>query len=525
MRTTTTADFIAAYRTARQQGVPLVGIQTPDPQATMERLKNNSDPSTPLIGWDVCQGWRGLNKAGLAAIIAALATDDPEEIAAATGQPVEMLIGPAVKLRGYDPVEDALGSVLFLQNAHRYLSDDTPSGAAFVQAVWNLRDRYKADGRTLVIMGPSLTMPAELGTDVLVLDEPLPDDGELETIVREVCKAGEVVIEDAGPAIDALRGLPSFSAEQAVALSLIDGTLDRGALWERKRQMIAATPGLSVYQGGETLDDVGGCEAIKALLRAEAKGREPFRCVYFNDEIEKMLGGAIDGAGDGGVSKDALQVHLTEMQAFLKTGSTGALLVGPPGAAKSFIAQTVGASAGVPTIVADYSGGKNSLVGKSEANFRAMFKTLWAVSGGRVLFLATCNKQVDIPPEVKRRYSAGIWFFDLPTPEEQEVIWRMKLKKYGHDLKAKRPPYPGWTGYEIETCCHTAWRLNISLERAADYIVPVAKSAAKEIEALRTQADGRWLSASKPGVYRRSPEVEAPPTERAGRRLGSRERV
>jgi hypothetical protein len=62
----------------------------------------------------------------------------------------------------------------------------------------------------------------------------------------------------------------------------------------------------------------------------------------------------------------------------------------------------------------------------------------------------------------------------------------------------------GWTGAEIKNCCNIAWRLNCSLTEAANYVVPVSKSAADEIEKLRQGAEGKFISASTSGFYRRA---------------------
>lgn len=43
-----------------------------------------------------------------------------------------------------------------------------------------------------------------------------------------------------------------------------------------------------------------------------------------------------------------------------------------------------------------------------------------------------------------------------------------------------------------QECCRKAWRLNLSLSESAQYIVPVARSAADQIERLRQQASGRF---------------------------------
>ena len=63
--------------------------------------------------------------------------------------------------------EDA---VLVFANAQRFWTD--PQVA---QAIWNLRDVFKANGRTLTLLTtPGAVLPDELTQDVLVLDEPLP---------------------------------------------------------------------------------------------------------------------------------------------------------------------------------------------------------------------------------------------------------------------------------------------------------------------------------------------------------------
>jgi hypothetical protein len=46
-------------------------------------------------------------------------------------------------------------------------------------------------------------------------------------------------------------------------MSLVKRELDTADLWERKRQIIEQTPGLSVWRGGETFEDIGGVENVK----------------------------------------------------------------------------------------------------------------------------------------------------------------------------------------------------------------------------------------------------------------------
>jgi hypothetical protein len=50
----------------------------------------------------------------------------------------------------------------------------------------------------------------------------------------------------------------------------------------------------------------------------------------------------------------------------------------------------------------------------------------------------------------------------------------------------------------------------MSLKQSAEYIVPVARSAADQIESLRQQSSGKYLSASHPGVYEYSRNGSTP---------------
>ena len=59
----------------------------------------------------------------------------------------------------------------------------------------------------------------------------------------------------------------------------------------------------------------------------------------------------------------------------------------------------------------------------------------------------------------------------------------------------------GWTGAEIKECCRKAHRLGITPTQAARYIVPVSRSAAQQIKALRQLASAKFISASTRGVY------------------------
>lgn len=474
---------IQQFKAARRVSAPIVVLRTADQIAAVSAIQQSFNGSPPpMITWDLARGMAPLNPEGEEAF----RDLDVEPIM--TANPAETL-GLALKL----PAK----SILFCYNFHRVIQEPSVS-----QGVWNVREDFKTDGRTLVLLGPDMTLPAELQADALVIDEPLPTEQQLATIILSQLDAAGIAAKVDEPtlvkATDAVAGLAAFPAEQAVAMSLSPEGIDVAGLWERKRQAIEQAPGLSVWRGSETFDDIGGVDNAKGFGRSILAGTIPPRAIVFIDEIEKAMAG---GAGDtSGVSQEMLGTMLTWMQ---DKAVTGMLLVGPPGAAKSAYAKALGNTGGVPTIAFDLGGMKGSLVGQSGSNLRTALKVVDAVSQGRALVVATCNSLATLPPELRRRFTFGTFFFDLPSAAERETIWLIYARKYGifGPQTKERPRDDGWTGAEIKACCDIAARLQITVTAAASYIVPVAKSAAESIQKLREQASGRFISASEPGVY------------------------
>jgi len=475
-------DLIAQFKSARNVSVPIVAIQTPDPGATCLSLKEALPDNIPLISWNIVSAFSGLNEEG-----SHVATDN----SVAAGDPISALVKAKEKFPA--------GSILFMFNAHRLLHELT-----VVQAIWNLRDEFKNKPCMLVLLGPDIKLPIELQQDVLVLDEPLPGTEELKSIVDLTAKNKTAKLAtpvDYDKAVTALRGLPAFAADQVMALSVQNREVVYDLLWERKRQMIEDTPGLSIYRGTEKFEDIGGLDHIKSYMKRVISGKDAPSVVVFLDEIEKSWAGATSGTSDSsGVSQGFLGTMLTYQQ---DRNADGMLFIGPPGAAKSAFAKAVGNEADILTVIFDTQSMKNSLVGESESNLRNALKVITAICGEnkRALFIGTCNKWASLPPELRRRYG-DTFYFDLPDEDERKAIYSIYTKKYNVPVKQIKDVIgEAWTGAEIERCCQKAYRLGMTLKEAAQFIVPVSKSAADEIDALRKQADRKFLSSAYPGPY------------------------
>jgi SpoVK/Ycf46/Vps4 family AAA+-type ATPase len=119
-----------------------------------------------------------------------------------------------------------------------------------------------------------------------------------------------------------------------------------------------------------------------------------------------------------------------------------------------------------------------------------------------VFVVATCNDISRQPPEFARaeRFD-GVFFVDLPSPEQRRAIWQIYLDLFGLDAHQKLPADEQWTGAEIRACCRLAALLDLPLVQAAQNVVPVAVTNAEAVERLRTWASGKCLSADQAGIY------------------------
>lgn len=499
-------DVIDLFISARRAGTPLIAIQSSDQLDLLRRLFIAAgNGKTVKFIWDAV---RGMVPVGDSAKDAA--RSNGWELDAETGG-VVMTNNPtsAVVLAQKLPK----GSILAMVNSHRFLDDPV-----LATGIYNLRDPFKSSKRTLLLTGTTFSLPSEL-TDVLLLDEPLPSDGDLAAKFIQIYENGHG--EDAhcenniaSSCVDAARGLSAFAAEQVFAMSLTkdDPGVDVESCWERKRAAINQVKGLKFKRDGLTFDDIGGNLAFKAFMTQYVSGPRRPGCVLFWDEVEKAVAGS-SGLGDSsGVAQDFHGTFLSWME---DSGHDGMISVGLPGTGKTFCGRAIGPTFGIPTVSLDVGALKGSLVGQSEQAVREALKVIDSIAGKDGAFVfATCNSESSLSPEFKRRFHCDRWYWGLPTKEERLAIWKIQLVQYGlmnvntatkqreRASEAMAVDDENWTGAEIRNCVDLAWRLNCSFPEAARYVVPIAKSNPKVLSVLRQAADGNWLSASTPGPYR-----------------------
>lgn len=496
------------FKNVRRAGVPLVAISTSDAAACIKgcvATLNGKATDCPLLEWNIVEGLKGMNEAGREVFADPDQSDDPRIQQQMTFNPTEMLgtlsAKANVKVGKKLLLENA---VIFLHMANRLLEAERVEGLGFITGIWLCRDAFKSNGITLVLLAPMITLPPELKQDIIVLDEPLPNDEELakvcESIVADADMKPEVFTKDRDKVVSTLRGLSAFAAEQTVAMSLGKSGIDVPELMKLKRAYVSQLPGVEVREDKITFADIAGYDNVKSILTRKIKGKRPPRLCLWWEELEKAFAGS--QTDTSGTTQDQIASMLVWLQDRLNEDRLSAImLVGHAGTGKSAISMAVRNEAQCECLRMDFGGMKDSLVGSSEKRIRSVLKVVDAMAGGHILVIATCNSVTGLPSPLLSRFAMGQYMFDLPQKEEGEALWKLKRKKYGIPESEPNPTDDPLTGREINQCCFLADDLKMPLAKAIKYITPIHTSGAADIEALRNQAHKRFLSATNEGIY------------------------
>ncbi len=383
---------------------------------------------------------------------------------------------------------------------------------------------FKGTEKIMILMSPYQKTPPELEKDLVVLDFPLPEAGELGEVLERVLRKSRVrppSPEVREKLVRAALGLTLDEAEKVYRKAIVQsGRLSEEEVeivLSEKKQLIRRNGILEYLEEDETIDEVGGLEELKRWLTQRAEA--------FSDK--------------------AREYGLPQPK--------GMLILGVPGCGKSLIAKTTSKLWGLPLLRLDmgrvYDG---SMVGKSEANLRSALKTAESISpailfideldkafagsagssdsdGGTssrifgsfltwmqekrspVFVMATANRVDRLPGEFLRKGRFDeIFFVDLPTPLEREAIFRIHLRKRRRDisrfdLEELAKVSEGFSGAEIEQAIVAAMYEAFAQGREFNQLdiiaaikstLPLSRTMTEQVTALRDWARQRARPAS-----------------------------
>jgi hypothetical protein len=394
----------------------------------------------------------------------------------------------------------------------------------------SLPSKPRDDAQAIIIIAPSGEVQPELSNHATVLQWSLPDREEIEALLDATIESlpdelqAKAVNGNRDAVIDAAVGLSGEEAQATFARSLVQlRTIDPAVIAQEKKRVIAKGGVLEWFDplpGG--LDAVGGLDNLKAWLVSRSLAYSP------------------------------------EARAYGLPAPKGALLVGVPGCGKSLTAKAIGTAWQVPVIRLDLGALKSKYVGESEGNLRKALaqveaigrcvvwideieKALAGATGeagdggvsadalgailswmqdrqGESFVIATANSAEKLPPELLRKGRFDeVWWVDLPDPDERAAIAAAALRSHGRDAKQVKVDLAkvakatdSFTGAEIAALVPDAMFFAFAdkgreistadLMAAAKAVVPLAKTAAEKISALREFWAGRARPATSAPV-------------------------
>ena len=383
---------------------------------------------------------------------------------------------------------------------------------------------FKGTEKIIILMSPLQEVPIELEKDVVVLDFPLPDMGELDGVLSQHLsknKNRRTTTEVREKLLKAALGLTKDEAEKVYRKAYVKAnklTEDEVEIvLSEKKQLIRRNGILEYIEEDETINAVGGLEELKRWLKQRS-----------NAFTERARGYGLPQP-------------------------KGMLILGVPGCGKSLIAKTTSRLWSLPLLRLDmgrvYDG---SMVGRSEANLRNALKTAESISpailfideldkafaggtgsadsdGGTssrifgsfltwmqektspVFVMATANRIERLPGEFLRKGRFDeIFFVDLPNSEERQDIFNIHLTKRRSDisrfdLEQLAKVSDGFSGAEIEQALIAAMYEAFAQDReftqldiiaAIKATLPLSRTMTEQVTALRDWARQRARPAS-----------------------------
>jgi len=426
---------------------------------------------------------------------------------------------PLAALESLDRLPIDQGVILLLNDFHRYCED-----GAICRKLRNLFGSLRQHPRTLVITAAEWHLPRELEECVTVLDLPLPESSEIRSLLLSIAQASG---QPLGPTeLEQLTHSCSGLSEQRIRQVAARGLARRGRLGsddlmeilEEKRQSIARSELLEYCPTDARPADIGGYDALKQWLERRHQA--------FSDEARRY----------------GLPLP------------RGVLLVGPQGTGKSLTAKAIAHGWAMPLLRLDVGRLFAGLVGASEARTRDMIQraeamapcVLWideidkgfggdgrsdggtsqrvlaslltwmAEKTSAVFVVATANGVETLPAELLRKGRFDeIFLLELPDASERRAILDLQLRRRRPDhalpLEVVVDRSEGFSGAELEQVVIEAMHLAFSEGRefgeadligAAAQLVPLARTAREQLEALKSWANG---GRARPASLPRSP--------------------
>lgn len=400
---------------------------------------------------------------------------------------------PKAAILGLTQAEE--NTILFMFNGHWY-ADKPP----IVQTVQDNLRLWSNQGKAVVFVSPSKKIPMELEKDFILLDLSLPDEDEIESIIKIISPSDDLI--PTGVARDRLinscKGLTRAELENVLALSVVEtegNSFSTAVINEHKAMAVQKTGYLDVLKGDLNFSDIVGYDNFKQFIL---------------ETIDNPKAKGVMAIGPPGCGKTTLMKAIGgQTGKFALSVNMGSMFSKYQGETDQNINNTINFVTAIGDCILlidefekQFAGASSDGSLDSGTTRRATGRWLDFLQNRPkgVYIVGTANSFNGIPGEYLRpgRWDTSPFFIDLPTEEVRLQILQYYCKKLG--IKYPQNPMPqmkDYSGAEIEAMCHIADMRDISLTDAAECIIPQAKTMAENIANLREWAKDRTIPAEK----------------------------
>ncbi|MEM9007251.1 MAG: AAA family ATPase [Cyanobacteria bacterium P01_F01_bin.86] len=439
------------------------------------------------------------------------------------GNPTDAEVGRRNPLQALEHIEklpSSIAAVFVLRDFHRFLDD-----VAISRKLRNLARRLKSQPKNIILLAPQVQIPDDLAETVTVIDFALPD---FQTIRTEVTRLLASLNASLGPKdldmlVQSCQGLSIERIRRVLARGIAaHGTFrpeDIDLVLEEKRQTIRQTQILDFYPAKEQITDIGGLDNLKDWLIRRGNGFSEQARQYGLPHPRGLLLVGIQGTGKSLTAKAiAHHWHLPLLR--LDVGRLFAGLIGESESRTRQMIQIAEALAPCILWIDEIDKAFSGVDGRGDSGTSSRvfgtFITWMAEKTSPVFVVATANNIQALPPELLRRGRFDeIFFVGLPSQTERKSIFEVHLSHLrahnlqGYNLERLAYETPNFSGAEIEQAIIEAMHIGFSQNRdfttddileAASQIVPLARTAQEQVEALQTwAASGKARLASRSG--------------------------
>jgi hypothetical protein len=382
-------------------------------------------------------------------------------------------------------------TILFLYNWHWFA--DKPQ---IVQKIKDSSKIWSSQAKAIVCVSHTNKIPAELEKEFVLIDLPLPNGDEITQAISELTDE-PLTEKEMAKVINGCKGLARTELDNVLALAAVenDGNgFSIETINEHKAQSIRKTGFLDVLDGDLTFDDVIGYDEIKRFVI---------------ETIDNPKAKGIMTIGPPGCGKTSLMKAIVgETGKFGLSVNMGSLFSKFQGETDRNIntAIEIISSVGDCLVLIDefekqFAGSQSDGSLDSGTTRRATGRWLDFLQNRPegVYIVGTANSFNGIPNEYLRpgRWDSSPFFIDYPNKKVARKILRHYCDKEGVKPVASGLVLDDFSGAEIEALVHIASMRGIGLIKAAEAVIPQAKTSNESIAKLRNWAKGRTIPAEQ----------------------------